>query len=208
MQRETYLCTKEDLPDLIQLINDTASMYGADLHKIGLAKVNIERLQTILGEKQSKNAESEFFIIGHKENGVLMGFCMNAFWGSLPEWHCGPYFTKLDIFDKVASEILLLSIIKKGIEIAESRSVFSFYYITRFSKYWKRSNHMIMEQFPEYSVSEVEVLEPFTKSKYTAFSAMLGAMDGLNEKPIAILHCTKSVTYGNLDYKRNNGLHI
>lgn len=208
MQRETYLCTKEDLPDLIQLINDTTAMYGADLHRIGAAKVNIERLQTIFGEKKPTNTESEFFIIGHKENGVLIGFCINAFWASLPVWHCGPYFTKLDIFDKVASEILLLSIIKKGIEIAESRSVFSFYYITRFSTQWKRSNNMIMEQFPDYSVSEVEVLEPFAKSKYIAFSMLLGVMDGRNEKPIAILNCTKSVTYGNLNYKRNNGLHI
>jgi hypothetical protein len=208
MQRETYLCTKEDLPALIQLINDTASMYGADLHKIGVAKLNIERLQGILGEEHSTKTDSEFFIIGYKENEVLIGFCINAFWRSLPVWSCGPYFTKLDIFDKVASEILLLSIIKKGIEIAESRSVFGFYYISRFSKYWKRSNHMIMEQFPEYTVSEVEVLEPFTKSKYTTFSALLGVMDGHNEKPIAILHCTKSVTYGNLNYKRNNGLHI
>jgi hypothetical protein len=65
-----------------------------------------------------------------------------------------------------------------------------------------------MEQFPDYSVSEVEVLEPFAKSKYIAFSMLLGVMDGRNEKPIAILNCTKSVTYGNLDYKRNNGLHI
>jgi hypothetical protein len=208
MQRETYLCTKEDLPDLIQIINDTTAMYGADLHKIGAAKVNIERLQNIFSNKKPTNTESEFFVIGHKENGVLVGFCINAFWASLPVWHCGPYFTKLDIFDKVASEILLLSVIKKGIELAESRSVFSFYYITRFSRQWKRSNNMIMEQFPDYSVSEVEVLEPFTKSKYATFAMLLGVLDGRNEKPIAVLHCTKSVTYGNLDYKRNDGLHI
>lgn len=207
MQQETYLCTKEDLPDLIQLINNTVSMYGADLHKNGVANASIERLQNIFGEKKTMNSESEFFVIGHKENGVLIGFCINAFWASLPVWHCGPSFTKLDIFDKVALEVVLASIIKKGIEIAESRSVFSFYVITRFSTQWKRSN-MIMEQFPDYSVSEVEVLEPFTKSKYIAFSMLLGVMDGRNEKAIAVLHSTKSVTYGNLDYKRNTGLHI
>jgi hypothetical protein len=208
MQGEAYLCTKEDLPDLIKIINDTTTMYGTNLHDSNIAKINIIRLRQLFNEEKSTVSDTDFFVIGYKENGILLGFCITGFWASLPAWHCGPYFTKLGIFDKVAAEILLISIIKKGIELAESRSVFNFYCITRFSRNWKRSNHMIMEQFPEYSVSEVEVLEPFTKSKYNTFAMLLGLMNGKNEKPIAILSCTKSVTYGNLNYRRNTGLHI
>jgi hypothetical protein len=208
MQSETYICTKEDLPDIIQIINDTSSMYGTDLQALGIAAANIARVRYIVNSGFAKIDGTEFFIIGYKENGILLGFCINGFWSSLPAWNCGPYFTKLDIFDKVAAEILLLSIIKKGIELAEMRSIFNFYFVTRFSKKWKRASNMIREQFPDYTTSEVEVLEPFTKSKYNAFAMLLGGMNGNNEKPISIIQCTKSVLYGDAEYKRNNGLHI
>jgi hypothetical protein len=51
------------------------------------------------------------------------------------------------------------------------------------------------EHFPEYIVSEVEILEPGEKTKYKGVEKLLGRMNGLQEKKIVVLQFSKQITF-------------
>jgi hypothetical protein len=194
MQREAYLCTKADLPELVRLVMKHRYIYGVDTVATGLQRNTIELIENILLEKYNmhivgvRNAEKK-----------LLAFCVMVFWEVIPAW--SPLFLYDDsdqLFSKrIQQPLNFNTAMRKCIEIAESKNIYTGFLVTRFSHTWKRVTDTILEEFPEYIVSEVEILEPHTESKYLGFKMLLGGMNGINEKTIAVVQFSKSKIFYN-----------
>jgi hypothetical protein len=190
MQREAYLCTEEDLPDLIRLVKKHQYIYGVDTVATGLQRRTLNLIEKIFLEK------TNIHIVGVRSaEKRLLSFCAMIFWESIPAW--SPLFLYEDsdqLFPKfrIQQPLNFNTAMQKCIEIAESKNIYTGFLVTRFSYTLKRINDEILKEFPEYMVSEVEILEPYTKSKYLGFKMLLGGMDGLNEKTIVVIQFSKS----------------
>lgn len=189
MQREAFLCTKEDLPDLVRLVMKHRYIYGVDTIASRLQHRAIDIIEKIFLENHNMH------IVGvRNSDGKLLAFCVMTFWDAIPAW--SPLFLYEDsdqLFSKrIQQPLNFNTAMRKCIEIAESNNIYTGFLITRFSRTWKRVTDTILEEFPDYMVSEVEILEPHTKSKYIGFKMLLGGMDGINEKTIAIVQFSKS----------------
>jgi|GEM_PF-5663512 len=189
MQREAYLCTEEDLPDLIRLVKKHQYIYGVDTVATGLQRRALDLIEKIFLENYNmhivgvRNAEKK-----------LLAFCVMLFWEAIPAW--SPLFLYEDsdqLFSKRTQQPLNFNtVMQKCIEIAESKNIYTGFLVTRFSYTWKRVKDAMLEEFPQYMTSEVEILEPHTKSKYLGFKKLLAGMDGLNEKTIVVIQFSKS----------------
>jgi hypothetical protein len=189
MQREAYLCTKEDLPDLIRLVVKHQYIYGIDTVSTGLQYKTIDFLEKIFSENYNMH------VVGVRNlEGTLLSFCVMVFWDTIPAW--SPIFLYDDadqLFSKRIQQPLNFNTgMRKCIEIAESKNIYTGFLVTRFSHKWKRVTDTMLEEFPEYIVSEVEILEPHTKSKYLGFKMLLSGLDGINEKTIVVVQFSKS----------------
>ena len=194
MQREAYLCTEEDLPALVRLVKKHQYIYGVDTVATGLQIRTINFIKKILSEN------SNMHIVGlRNEEGKLLCFCIMVFWESIPAWSpLFQYEESDELFSKrVYQGLNFGAIMRKCIEISESKNIYTGFLVTRFSHTWKRISDNMLEEFPDYIVSEVEILEPHTRSKYLGFEMLLGGMNGINEKTIAVVQFSKSKIFYN-----------
>ena len=193
MQGEAYICTEKDLPDIIRLVKQHRYIYGVDTEATGIQSRKINLINYTL----SKNHDDLYIIGVRGEQGQLLSFCLMGFWTTIPAW-C-PLFLYEDsdqLFSKRIQQNINFSVaMQKCIEIAEGKRIYTGFFATRFSPTWKRTQDAIKEKFPEYIVSEVEILGPGEKTKYLGFERLLGGMNGLQEKTIVILQFSKSAIF-------------
>ncbi len=194
---ETKLCQESDLPQIIEIIKQNTHMYGVDLESGGLHQMHIEAI-----EKYFQSLSDNYKLVGVFDNNQLISFAMMRFWEAIPAWDALLLYSSADQFQLANHETYSIMVMQKMIEIAESRNIFNFYMITRFSKLWKRWNLIFLERFTEYTVSEVEILEPFQETKWAGFKKLLGPLNGKQEKPIVILNFLKFHYDGNLKMLR------
>lgn len=194
---EARLCQEGDLPQIIEIIKQNTHMYGVDLVSTGLQKLHIKAMGDYF-----QSLPVNYKLVGLVDNNELVSFALMRFWESIPAWDASLLYSKVDHFELATNETYSVMVMQKMIEVAESRNIYNFYIITRFSKIWKRWNLIFLERFPEYTVSEVEVIEPFQESKWDVFKKLLGPMNGKNEKSIVVLNCLKSHYDGNLKMLR------
>ena len=186
---EVVVCTKDDLPRIIEIINKCKVIYGIDIVESGIRDIHLKRITDILDGTDNK------FVVGYKEDGILISFCVIAFADILPFWVANTQYDDVaHTINPVKLERNLIGVLRKCIEIAESRGIYSFYFVTRYSKLWKRYNILFLENFSEYYLAEVEVLEPYTKTKYPGIEKILGKMNGVNDKSIVVLQGLKPYT--------------
>jgi hypothetical protein len=185
---KTYICTEEDLPEILELHNKHRYTYGVD---IDLARIKNHQINIIKEAILEKTEDT--YVIAVRNNDKLMSFCVMKLWKSMPVW--SPVFLYEDadqLFSKRIQQPLHFSLsMQKCIEIAESKQRFTGFLVTRYSKTWKRIQETMKESFPDYTVSEVEILGPGEKTKYVGFERLLGDMNGLQEKTIVVLQFSK-----------------
>jgi hypothetical protein len=195
MQLTSYICTEEDLPNILQLVKKHRYIYGVDTETTGIQERSINFIKRVL-KQERKNA----YVIGIRNSqNLLIAFCTMCFWESIPAW--SPLFLYEDsdqLFSNRKQQPLNFGeAMKKCIKIAEDNNIYTGFFVTRYSPTWKRTHDAITEGFPDYIVSEVEILEPYIKTKYSGFEQLLGGMDGINEKTIVIIQFSKSIIFHN-----------
>ena len=194
---ETRLCQESDLTQIIEIITQNTQMYGVDLVSTGLQKLHINAIHDYF-----QSLPDNYKLVGVFNDNQLISFALMRFWDALPAWDALLLYSAADQFQLANHETYSTMVMQKMIEIAESRNVYNFYMITRFSKIWKRWNLIFLERFVEYTVSEVEILEPFQETKWAGFKKLLGPLNGKQEKPIVILNFLKSHYDGDLKMLR------
>jgi hypothetical protein len=189
---QAYVCTEEDLPEIFELHNKHQYSYGVNLELSGIKTHQINVIKKVISEKPN-NA----YIIGVRNNNKLVSFCFMRFLRCMPAW--SPVFLYEDsdqLFSKRIQQPLHFSLaMQKCMEIAEREQRFTGFLVTRYSNTWKRIQETMKENFPEYIVSEVEILEPGEKTKYIGFEQLLGRMNGLQEKKIVVMQFSKQMTF-------------
>ena len=185
---KTYICTKEDLPEILELHDKHQYTYGVNIDLAGIKNHQINIIKEAILEKTE-----DAYVIAVRDNDKLVSFCVMKFWKFIPVW--SPIFLYEDadqLFSKRIQQPLHFSLaMQKCMEIAESNQRFTGFLVTRYSKTWKRIQETMKESFPDYTVSEVEILGPGEKTKYAGFERLLGDMNGLQEKTIAVLQFSK-----------------
>ena len=184
---EIRFCTKDDLQEIIEIVNENKSIYGIDIKTSGIQDFHIKGIKLFF-----ETPIEEVKIVGCFVKKKLISFSLMRFWEAMPVWAASMMYSRLDKFDKKNNELLLILGTKKMIEYAESKNVYNFYMVTRYSNIRKRWNLIMSENFPEYTVAEVEILEPFEKSKWKVFQSMLGPINGKQEKSLVVLNCLKA----------------
>jgi hypothetical protein len=181
------ICTKEDLPDIIDIIKINDTLYGVNLKQSGMRDLHINMLTIHLTDPQD-NVK----LIGVYNANTLVSFSLMKFWDSLPVWSAVFMYSRLDKFNLENNESAFIVGMTSMLKIAEAREIYNFYTVTRYSKIWKRWNLIFAENFPNYTVSEVEILEPFQESRWPIFQKMLSIINGKQEKSIVILNFLRS----------------
>jgi hypothetical protein len=185
---QAFICTEVDLPEILELHNKHRYSYGVDLELSGIKAHQINVIKKIILEK-TENA----YLIGVRNDNKLEAFCVMKLWKFVPVW--SPVFLYEDadqLFSKRIQQPLHFSLaMQKCIEIAESKQRFTGFLVTRYSSTWKRIQETMKESFPDYTVSEVEILGPGEKTKYLGFERLLGDMNGSQEKTIVVLQFSK-----------------
>ena len=202
-QLEAIQCTKEDLPRLIEIIQGCNTLYGINIVENGIRDSHIRTITEVL-ELGSKNT----VIVGVKKEGILISFCSMIFWDTLPCWSAHLLYDSSNHFDKLGIEGNVIAVLGKFLEIAEARNVYNFYFVTRYSRLWKRVNILFLENSPGYHIGEIEVLEPYEESKYGGIRKLMGPISGNNSKSVVVLQGFKPVTFEPIRLMHNQPLPV
>lgn len=185
------ICSKKDLKRLLEIVNSNTHMYGINLELTSIREEMTEKLKEYF-----KKPNSNFNIVGTYLNDELRSFAVQYFWKSLPAFSLNSLFSDQHKLDTKIIEDYFYSGVAKSLELAEQRDIYTCYTVVRYSTVYKRVQQMFCRYFPEYIVSEIEIIEPFKKSNYEIIRNLTQNASGLNEKPLVALQISKPIVRG------------
>jgi len=177
-------CTPTDLPKIIDIVNSYQYFYGMDAVQSGTRELHLRLLSTSF-----ENDKKEIFG-GFDDNGNLLGFCLQdfSFEGKWVIRHC--YIASQKGVTQYNASKLGGKLLEAMCYNAELRNVFEFFYVVRDTSNKKRlgmtldATDTVKEK---YIIEDIEHIPAFTRSSNGKIgAAMLGRLNGKNEKPIIV----------------------
>src|SRR5574337_1219495 len=166
----------KDFPQIKDIVYSHDKMYGVDITKYH---------NTIIGSFRLSNTENT---IVAEDNKLLYAVIKQTFWCGLPAWSFGSMFFRSKYNTEIVIDIGCL-FFKYLTNLAENRKIYDFYYIVRDIGTRRRDmSFSASDTYSRYDYIDVEIIKPFTKSKYSSFNNLLGYTCGLNTKELVIRH--------------------
>lgn len=173
--------TESDTPAIESIVKSQKTMFGTNIiqyHDFFIKRIIDPSGLSVVGEI----------------SGEVLGVMRINLWNHLPFWNVGMNFTKNSGgLEYVKSRALSLSMYDYCMRYAEEDNRYDGYIaITDTGRNLKKRRNLHAELFPpittRYDLTDVEIIQPFSTSKYEAFQWMLGSLAMKNVRPVIIRH--------------------
>jgi hypothetical protein len=179
------LALKNDIFDIVEIINSYETMYGIDLTTSGLRDKHIKLINDYIPNTET----AQVMVVVNEEEHVL-GFCFQGFVDK--SWllaFC--YIRQLANKNQFNASKIGGLLLDKLCESAEEREIYKFYYAVRDSDSKRLSftlsvTKMVNHRYGFVDIEKIPVMTKTTNALIEKY--ILGLSNGLNKKPIIIRH--------------------
>jgi hypothetical protein len=182
------ICTKDDYAELTEVIKPVKTIYGVDTISTGWQDRHFQFLETAL-ENPYINV-----VAATTDDNKMLGFCVQSFFDT-PRWSLSLcYISESPDKNQFNASKIGGPLLDKLIELAETRGKYEFYYAVRDSGRKRLDMTLSSASIANaYVIRDIEVLPPFTPSKYEKVAEiLLGHINGKNAKTIVIRHAYRN----------------
>lgn len=178
-----------DLSAVDTIIRSQTKMFGT----------NIVSMHDSIIQDYAKQKKNTFPYVAEYEN-KISGIMRITFWEGMPFWTVGANFTLLDSsLNYIKNRIISLLLYKQCMMKAEENFRYDGYILLPDINTKRKQLHFEMIPWirDRYDVRDVEIIPPFTESKWTAFRSLAGPFSGKNARTIVVRHSHLKAEYRN-----------
>jgi hypothetical protein len=174
------ICSPEDFDTIRDIVGSNNYIYGVELDD-NSRKVHLDFIWEAL-------SSSDKCVVGAERDGRLTAITVMKFSAELPVWFVLlAYFEAMPSRTQAGASVLGAEMFEEMFRVAEARGLYDFYYVVRdHGSVRKELTEGKSEQIPRYDICDVEVLPPFTRSRFSTVNLMLGRLATTHARTIVV----------------------